>query len=292
MKICLLMDEISNDPETAIELAAAWGMHDFELRGFYTDRVPRFSEFQRQRLHDALDEYGARIVALAPGLFKIPCPVKRSPRESLGWMDRPGYESWAEARRKVGYHLDELLPASLDYAHELGAGVIVIFAFHRAGEPPGEPPDEVLNYLRLAAERAGAAGMNLALENDEGLWVDSGARCAQLVRTINHPALGINWDPANSFFAGYEPYPADYQNVRGLVRHMHFKDARRDQNGTPHLDLEGDVDWAGQINTLVADGYQGFISIETHLRPKVSGTRTLLERVRTLVASARENKEA
>lgn len=283
MKISLITDEISADPETAIELGVAWGVRDFELRGFYADRVPRLSPYQKQRLQDILDAYQARAIAIGPGLFKLAYPPKRAPWTTLGWMDRAGYESWAEAQRLVQYHLDELLPASLDYANELGVRTVVIFSFDRAGAPPGAPPEEALEALRLAAERAGAAGVQLAIETEDGFWADTGERSAHIVRAINHPALGINWDPANSFFAGDEPYPAGYQAVRGLVRHVHFKDARRDPDGAPRYVADGEIDWAGQIKALAADGYEGYISIETHLRPKVAAARAALERLRGLL---------
>jgi sugar phosphate isomerase/epimerase len=283
MKISLITDEISADPETAVELGVAWGVRDFELRGFYTERVPRLSPYQKQRLRDILDAYGARVIAIAPGLFKVPYPPRRVPWTTLGWMDRPGYERWAEAHEAVRDHLDELLPASLDYANEMGARTVVVFSFDRANAPPGEPPEEVLKALRLAAERAAAAGVQLAIETEDGFWADTGARSAQIVRAINHPALGINWDPGNSFFAGDEPYPVGYEAVRGLVRHVHFKDARRDADGTPHYVADGEIDWAGQIRALAADGYDGYISVETHLRPKVAAAQAALARLRRLM---------
>lgn len=285
MKISIITDEISADPETAIELGTEWGVHDFELRGFFTDRAPRLSAYQKQRLKDVLIEYQARIVAVGPGLFKFAYPSPSAPRLPLGWMDLAGYENWAEAQRLHHYHLNELLPASLDYANELGAQLVIIFGFDRAGAPPGPPPDEVLNCLRLAAERASAAGLDLAIENEDGFWADTGARSAQIVRAINHPSLGINWDPGNAFFAGDEPYPAGYEEVRGLVRHVHFKDARRDSDGTLRYISEGQVEWAGQMRALSADGYDGFISIETHMRPKVAAARAALERLRALVTA-------
>ena len=288
MKISIITDEVSADPETAIELGAEWGIHDFELRGFFTDRAPRFSAYQKQRLRDALDEFQARIVAIGPGLFKFACPPPSAPRLPLGWMDRASYDNWAEAKRLADYHLNELLPASLDYANELGADIVVTFGFDRAGAPPGPPPEEALNCLRLAAERASAAGIRLAVENEDGFWADTGTRTAQMVQAINHPALGINWDPGNAFFAGDDPYPTGYQAVRGRVQHVHFKDAMRDENGALHYVANGVVDWAGQIPALVADEYDGFISIETHIRPKVDCARAALERLRSLIAVAQE----
>ena len=110
MKISIITDEISADPETAIELGTEWGVHDFEFRGFFTDRVPRLSKYQMQRLRDTLDEYQARIIAIGPGIFKIAYPPIRAPRATLGWLDRDIYERWSEAHNLVNFHLNELLP--------------------------------------------------------------------------------------------------------------------------------------------------------------------------------------
>lgn len=290
MKISIITDEVSADPETAIELGTEWGVHDFELRGFFTDRAPRLSAYQKQRVRDVLDEFQARIIAIGPGLFKFAVPPHSAPRLPLGWMDRAAHENWAEAQRLADYHLNELLAASLDYANELGADRVVIFGFDRAGAPPGSPPEEVLNCLRLAAERASAAGIRLAVENEDGFWADTGTRTAQMVQTINHPALGINWDPGNAFFADDDPYPTGYHAVRGWVQHVHFKDAMRDPNGGFRYVADGEVDWAGQIRALVADDYDGYISIETHIRPKAASARAALERLRSLIAVAQENR--
>lgn len=287
MKISIITDEVSADPETAIELGVEWGVRDFELRGFFTDRAPRLSAYQKHHLRDVLEEYQARIIALAPGLFKIAFPPARPPLATLGWMERAGYEAWSKAQKALSYHLDELLPASLDYASELGAGVVVIFGFDRAGAPPGNPPDEALNCLRLAAERAAAAGVTLAVETEGEFWADIGERTARMVRAVNHPALRINWDAANAFFGSdSEPYPSGYEAVRGLVCHVHFKDVSRYLEGTPRIVPEGRIDWASQIRALIVDGYEGFISVETHARPKVAEARASLERLRRLIAAA------
>ncbi|MGE5222979.1 MAG: sugar phosphate isomerase/epimerase family protein [Omnitrophica WOR_2 bacterium] len=285
IKISLITDEISADPQTAIELGAAWGVHSFELRGFYTDRVPCFSAYQKQKIRDILEDYQAQIIAISPGLFKMALPPVRSPRETLGWMDYIRYESWSAAQNSVRYHLEELLPKSLDYASELGAGKVAIFGFDRAGAPPGDPPEEVLKILRLAAERARAAGLELVLENEAGFWADTGERTASLVRAIGNPNLGINWDPGNAFFAGDRPFPEGYASVKGLVRHVHFKDATCEPGGQPQFVGQGQINWAGQVQALKTDGYDGYISIETHIAPKVAAARSALERLQSLLSA-------
>ena len=283
MKISLITDEISADPETAVELGVEWGVHDFELRGFFTDRVPRFSEYQKHHLRDVLAQTQARIVAIGPGLFKIACAPDRPQRLSLAWMEQSTYDGWAEARRLLHYHLNELLPASLDFANEFGVPLVVVFGFDRAGAPPGQPPDEVLTCMQKAAERARTAGLQLVLENEAGFWADTGARTASLVSAVNDHGLAVNWDPGNAFFAGEDPYPEGYKQVRRFVRHVHFKDARRDQDGSLHYVVDGQIDWASQIRALSEDRFGGFISIETHVQPKVSAGLAALKRLRVMI---------
>ncbi len=292
MKISIVTDELSADPETAIELGVEWGVHVFELRGFFTDRVPLISDYQRQHLRDVLDEHGAKIIAIGPGIFKCALPPERPARLPLGWMERGAYDSWVDAHRLVEYHLHELLPASLDYANELGAHLLVIFGFDRAGAGAGPAPEAVLNYLRCAAERAQTAGIEIALENEDGFWADTGMRTADIIRAVNHPSLGINWDPGNAFSAGDEPFPQGYQHVRGLVRHVHFKDAIRRPDGTVEQVVEGQIDWPGQIRAMEEDGYEGFISVETHMRPKVQSGRANLQRLVAMVSAAQATSSA
>ena len=286
MKISIVTDEISADPETAIELGVAWGIKDFELRGFYADRVPNLSAYQQQRLGEILAGHDARIIAISPGLFKIPYPLKPRQQASLAWMDQAMFQTWHNLKDEVRYHQEELLPASIEFAQGLGATLILIFSFHRGGYPAGPAPDEVKETLYNAAEQAAAAGMQLLIEVEDEFWADTGQRTAAMVKAIGHPALGVNWDPGNAFMAGDTPYPNGYEAVRHLVRHVHFKDAEVDSRGKRRYVVHGHIDWANQIKALVHDGYQGYISVETHLRPKVAVAKKELEMLRRLIEQA------
>jgi sugar phosphate isomerase/epimerase len=283
MKISIVTDEISADPETAIELGVDWGIRDFELRGFYADRVPNLSAYQIDRLGEILAAYEARIIAISPGLFKIPYPLAPREQVSLAWMDQAMHRNWRRQQDEVKYHCQELLPASIEFARALGVELILIFSFHRGEHPAGPAPDPVTQALYEAAAEAAAAGVQLAVEVEEGFWADTGQRSADLVNTINQPALGINWDPGNAFMAGDLPYPNGYEAVRPWVKHVHFKDAEIDAHGNRRYAVQGQIDWAGQIQALATDSYDGFISIETHLRPKVSMARAELQMLRQLI---------
>lgn len=279
----IVTDELSGDPETAFELGLEWGVDRFELRGVHHGRVPRLDPHARQRLLRAVSSFGVTITAISPGLFKCPFPASEPARSNLGWMDRSFFQNWEEARLLVEDHRRNLLPASIDFAHEAGAKFIVAFSFSRNGAPGGDAPAGVVELLAEVAETAAAAGLELLVETEEGHWADTGARSAALVERVAAPGLGINWDPANALIDGDVPYPQGYAALNHLVRNVHFKDARVHPDGSWELLAEGDVDWTGQIAALAADGYDGAIAVEPHLSPSVASTRNALARLRSLI---------
>lgn len=281
MKISIVTDEISSDIETALELGASWGVHDFELRGVDSGRVPNISAYELERTKEAIKAYGVRIVAVSPGLFKIPYPRGARGRFPVRTIDMSQYETSLAARELVAYHTQELIPASIEFALELGAGLIVAFSFERT-QDAAEAPDEILVALDLAASQCSRAGLKLAIEVEEGHWADNGLNASKLVAAVANPALSVNWDPGNVIPSGEKPYPDGYQHVRGMVGHVHFKDARKEEGDLKFV-IDGEVDWAGQIHALEEDGYEGYISVETHMWPKVQSARKAVDRLRSLL---------
>lgn len=283
MKICIVTDEVSADPETAIELGVGWGVTNFELRGVGTSRVPYLTAYQKENLYSALESFSARIVALSPGLFKFPYQPGSRARFPVQAIDIGMYDRWKTSRDQIEYHLNEVLPDSIDLAKQLGVDLIVAFSFHRGDQPPGEPPEEVLQVLSKAAGYVEAAGMQLALEVEADFWADTGLRTAQILKLVNHPSVTVNWDPGNALVAGDSPYPEGYSHVREFVGHVHFKDVKITAAGEYQYAVEGQIDWTGQIAALVKDNYKGYIAVETHMSPKVHTARALLTRIQSII---------
>lgn len=283
MKISIVTDEISSDFETAVELGTEWGIHDFELRGYGTARVPMFSEYQKQRVDEICAEYQAQIVAISPGLFKIPYPGREREQFPLVVIDNSLFQKWKDAQSLLKYHRTELLPASLEYAVRVHAKRVVIFSFARSSQPQNPIPDEIVECLHAAAEQAAKAGLELVIEVEDGYWADTGSHTAELVRRVNHPSLGVNWDAGNACAAGDVPFPDGYQAVREYVKHVHFKDLIHTEDGNCRYAVRGEIDWQGQIRALVGDGYDGYISIEPHMVPKVASSREAHQRLLELI---------
>jgi sugar phosphate isomerase/epimerase len=288
MKISIVTDEISSDLETAIELAQSWGLDAIELRGIEDHRYPDVSDFWRQRVPELILESGLKVSAISSGLFKIPYP-EPPPAETriLRWEDAMLFQGKQNADALLHFHLEQLLPESIKAAQELGVKTIVCFSFDRpAHSKPETPvPDGVIETLKDAAHLVEQAGLTLAIEVEHICWGDTALRTAQIIEKVGNSALGINWDPANAYRAGEDhPYPKGFEAIQHLVRHVHFKNAQMDsRTGERHFAFDGVIDWKGQIAALKRNGYDGYVSVETHLRPKVEMSRRSLEYLRKLV---------
>ncbi|MFC2026258.1 sugar phosphate isomerase/epimerase family protein [Chloroflexota bacterium] len=286
MKLSIVTDEVSADLETALELAKTWNLEGVELRGIGEQRYPNVSAFWKQRVPQLTEEYGLPVVAISSGLFKIPYPGQPpAGTRLLRWEDAMVFERYQNAEALVRQHLDVLLPDTIQAAKQLGAKIIVCFSFDRGEHIPATDPvpEAVIDALKDAAKIVEAAGLSLAIEVEHVCWGDIGSRTVQIVERVGSPSLGINWDPANAFRAGSDrPFPDGYQAVREHIRHVHYKDADiiDYETGQRGFVFNGKVNWKGQIAALLNDGYQGYMSIETHVKPKVEMARRSLDRVR------------
>jgi len=281
-----MTDEVSADLETALELARDWKVDGVELRGIGEQRYPDVSELQRERVPELLREWGLPVSAISPGLFKIPAPAgERLETRILRWEDAAVFGRRRAAELAVRDHIERLLPLSILAARAIGAPTIICFSFDRGeGQLPGRAPDWVIDVLKDAAAAVEQAGLMLALEVEHICWGDVGSRSADIVTRVANRAFGINWDPANAYRAGEDaPYPDGYAAVRGLVRHVHYKQASTLPDGRRGFTPDGVIDWNGQVEALRNDGYAGWITAEPHVSPKVSLGRKAVESLQALV---------
>ena len=292
MRISVVTDEVSSDLETALELIGEWGAEGVELRGIGESRFPQVSETWRLRVPELLREAGLPLAAISPGLFKLATPATQSAASKiLRWEDSTVSERVAAIERTATLHLEELLPAAIGAASELGCRLIVCFSFENpnwAADSSQPAPQIVIDILRDAAKKVQDAGMTLAVEVEHVCWGATARSTLDIVERVGNPALGINWDPANAFVAGEDlPFPVGWEMVREHVRHVHYKQARRMGKGRG-FDGTGEIDWVGQVAALAASGYDGWISVESHARPKLASARQGLSDLLTLRQGAKE----
>ncbi|MCC7353111.1 MAG: sugar phosphate isomerase/epimerase, partial [Anaerolineae bacterium] len=148
--------------------------------------------------------------------------------------------------------------------HEFGAKIVIIFSFKKT-EGVGE--SWVIDQLGKVAEMVKGSGITLVIEPLESNYCNSGQSLGRVVRAVNSDVLRVNWDAANVARAGYKAYPDEYGHVKGLVAYVHLKNHITDGKRWAVFDHEeGDVDLKAQLRDLKKDGYDGYLSIETHTR--------------------------
>jgi sugar phosphate isomerase/epimerase len=187
---------------------------------------------------------------------------------------------------------ESLLERVFRLAPFFGTSKVRVFSYWRVEDPEKAYP-LVRDRLAKAAAMAAQHNITLLLENETDCNVGTGKELGRMVRDINSPSLLAMWDPCNALGLGETPYPDGYREVRGLFRHMHVKDMKK--NGSTgkfqYVPVgKGAIDYRGQFKALRDDGYEGTMSIETsYVRPdkdKLEATRECLEGLLSVWKSA------
>lgn len=245
-KRSVITDEISQDLERALALAREFGLEGVDIRSVWDRRIHELAEADLERLRAMVEGAGLRVAALAPPFLK--CPI-----DSLA--------DW-EA------HL-AILERTIAAAHRLGTRLVRGFTFWRQGDLATHWPTIVARYREIAplVERAGIV---LAVENEPSCLIGTVEPLVRLLEAVGSPNIRALWDPANGFVDGELPTRAVYEQVRPYLVHMHLKDGRRGPDGRYEHTVvgEGQIDYITLFRWLEADGYEGFVALETHYRPR------------------------
>jgi hypothetical protein len=105
-----------------------------------------------------------------------------------------------------------------------------------------------------------------------------------IVRRVDHPRVGVNFDADNFYNAGIEPFPYAYELLKGHIVQLHAKDSTRYLPAVHGEDRRvlhrvggnvicvplgtGAVNWEGLVARLKRDGYRGAVSLEPHTLPE------------------------
>ncbi|NNE34875.1 MAG: sugar phosphate isomerase/epimerase [Rhodothermales bacterium] len=275
LDIGFVTDEVSRDLKESLGICDSWGIRLFELREGQSQRFPFFSPDEIDTVHRAL-ERGSRITAVSPGTFKSP----------------------VEDVEAIEHDLTVKLPAALKLAKQFDCDRMIVFGFE-AREKSNESREKVLDVMRRACDLASASDITLAVENEPAFWFDAAQECVNLLQEVDHPALKLNWDPANMHWGGHCPTKSDFETVRPYMVNLHVKDYTPDDAQMPWRPVgEGVTPWK-EILTWICEardeGWQlDHLTIETHYIPAEEGSRISLANVRNLlevIQSRRTNNQ-
>jgi sugar phosphate isomerase/epimerase len=128
-----------------------------------------------------------------------------------------------------------------------------------------ESTKKAIAHLADLADLAGQYALTLAVKPHVGQAIYNGATALRLTEEVDHPALGLNFDPSHLFRADEEP--ADVAHSWGSrIATSHFRDcgSREQKVGPPPTQIpgRGAVDIPGTLRALVDAGYAGPLNLE------------------------------
>lgn len=257
LPIAAITDEFSPDLAAALEPMAQIGMTGAELRVVGGKNIMDLSPDELARARDLLAAKDMKVISLASPLLKCVLP------------NAPPVDTRFQQDVFASRHTYEDQPRLTDHALRLArffdAKIIRVFSYWRTVAPE-QCFDAIVAALQGLAGQAAAEGVVIGLENEHACNLGTAAETAKVLDAVKHPNLKVVWDPANALVAGEIPYPHGYSLLPPeRIVHVHAKDCHMEG----HKPIWGplgtrSVDWKGQIDALLRDGYTGYLSLETH----------------------------
>jgi sugar phosphate isomerase/epimerase len=171
----------------------------------------------------------------------------------------------------------------IDLAGDVGAPCIRVFG----GRYPEslsreETIDGLAEALGALADHADGRGVTVALETHDA-WCDP-AHVAEVLRRVDHPAVGANWDIMHPVRTGLATIEESFEALAPWIRHLHVHDGLFGEAGMELVPIgEGQVDHGRALALLGGTGFDGFVSgewinwepAEVHLPRELAALRGL-----------------
>jgi L-ribulose-5-phosphate 3-epimerase len=234
MKIGVRLESLGLPFRRALQEAARLGVAGVQLDAAGELGPDRLSQTGRRELRNLLRAHNVELTALA-------CPLRH------GLDDPTDLDARIEYVRRV-----------LTLSYDLGPRIAIV----QAGRIPEEPTagsflEEALLALGQFGDRTGAC---LALETG----LEPAETLSKYLDGFDSGSLGINYDPANLFINGFDPYGPVSILQRRIV-HVHAKDARRATANRAAAEValgHGDLDWLRLADLLREIEYRGWVVVE------------------------------
>lgn len=127
------------------------------------------------------------------------------------------------------------------------------------------------DQIMRVAEMAAAHGVIVTPEQHGGRYIASAGQCLDMLRGLEHPNLGIVFDPGNAVSEGFERPWVQVRMLGRWIKNVHVKNRmtaageprqhERLPGGNVRVD-EGVLDWDAIAEELKAIGYDGYLTAE------------------------------
>jgi sugar phosphate isomerase/epimerase len=245
----VITDEISQEFQTAVDLALKYKLDGVEIRSVWEKNPHELDKNDISKIKTILSDTGLVACGISAPFFK--CSI--------------------DDNKEIDTHI-EILKKSMELANQIGTKFVRGFTFWKNNGDFDTDLDKIVSKFEKPVELLKKENITLALEFDPSVYATNAKKLVKVIEKINSPFVKGLWDPGNDIYDpdGETPYPEGYEIIKKHMVHMHLKDAVRGSDGkaTGVPIGEGQVDYAGHFKALKQDGYDGFVVLETHYRPK------------------------
>ena len=271
MQLAAITDEISQDFEHALDVMLEYEAYGVELRGLWRTNIADLSEEQVLQAKSALKSRNMPAICLATPFYKCDLEFdKVNEGESVGRMH-------LATPRGLEQQM-EMLQRCIRLAHTFETPLLRVFSFWRKAALTPEIEAQIISAFAEPVALAEKEGITLVLENEHACFIGTGEEAARIAKAVNSPNFKLVWDPGNALCADEPAFPIGYEAVKPWLTHVHVKDAimrETEHHGKqPEWCVigEGEIGYTEQFAALKKDGYTGYISLETHIKPPTGKT--------------------
>jgi sugar phosphate isomerase/epimerase len=268
----IISDQIDMDFEKALKTARNHFEY-VEIHSAWNKTVEDFDDSDVREIESLLHKYRMKVSCLSTTLFLM-CPLYTEVE-----MLEPFSDTFLVYTGGMDEHYD-MLRKCTELSRRLKTAHIRVFPFRKE---PGvhESLNEQLTAMEdrfvKAVDIAESQGCALLIENCPHSYLPQGDMTFQLASRIGRRGFALLYDIGNSFKSkftaggdeqGRTGVIEEYERIKELVRHFHFKDYGWRDERLGHAALgEGDVGYEGIYARIVASQIDACISLE----PEVDG---------------------
>jgi L-ribulose-5-phosphate 3-epimerase len=280
----IITDQLSMNFEKALLMAKK----DFdlvEIHSLWDKTVEQIDDEEARLAESLLKKHSLGVSCLSTTLYLM-CPLYTKVQHLDEFSDK--FLVFAGDR---GAHL-EMLRRCIELADRLGTSVLRIFPFRLEKGVQKDFPqliEDMHSALEDAVVLAEKNGKCLAVENCPYTYLPRGNMTFQLASAFHSPSLRLLYDIGNSYRSAFLPFPEhfkaeslgkEYERIKDMVAHFHFKDYRKRDNGFAHAALgEGDIGYKELMRSIRRDMGEVCVSLE----PEVDEA-SVLRSVRNFIA--------
>ena len=259
-ELSVITDEISQDLERVVEVAAEYGVTALEPRSVWDKAPQELTDEECRQIKQIADDAGMAICCIASPFLKCDLGDEDQYRTHLAYLRR-----------------------FAQMAHIWDCRIIRGFTFWKTG-PAQSVWQQLIDAYEEPLRICEQEDLYVGIENEASTHIATAREAARLYEDINHPRLRAIWDPANEVCAeeGETPFPDAWERMKPWMIHVHIKDAVKDAEHPDRARCvpvgEGAIDYPGQFQALIDMGYEDYCSLETHWRPEAELESELLNR--------------